>query len=203
MAKTTTFYEFKAKLKDLDLLNAKLKEAQVNLKGLQKNTSEYAALSSQIGGITKQIDNNKKSIAGLRQGGEQLNRTGNKMISIFKSASIAIAAAFAFRAIIGGIRGVITTFSDFESQMAAVQAISGATDQEFKALSESAQKLGASTVFTAKQVGELQEAYARLGFTAEEIISAQDGTIALAAATGESLSSSAETAGSVFRSIFS
>ena len=62
MAKTTTFYEFKAKLKDLDLLNAKLKEAQVNLKGLQKNTSEYAALSSQIGGITKQIDNNKKSI---------------------------------------------------------------------------------------------------------------------------------------------
>jgi len=199
MAKTTTFYEFKAKLKDLDLLNAKLKEAQVNLKGLQKNTSEYAALSSQIGGITKQIDNNKKSIAGLRQGGEQLNRTGNKMISIFKSASIAIAAAFAFRAIIGGIRGVITTFSDFESQMAAVQAISGATDQEFKALSESAQKLGASTVFTAKQVGELQEAYARLGFTAEEIISAQDGTIALAAATGESLSSSAETAGSVLR----
>ena len=83
--------------------------------------------------------------------------------------------------------------------MAAVQAISGATDQEFKALSESAQKLGASTVFTAKQVGELQEAYARLGFTAEEIISAQDGTIALAAATGESLSSSAETAGSVLR----
>ena len=57
--------------------------------------------------------------------------------------------------------------------MAAVQAISGATDQEFKALSESAQKLGASTVFTAKQVGELQEAYARLGFTAEEIIGYQ------------------------------
>jgi len=199
MAKTTTFYEFKAQLKDLDLLNAKLKEAKVNLAGLKKNTAEYAALSSQIGGITKQINNNKKAITGLQQGGEALNRTGSRMVGIFKSASIAIAAAFAFRAIIGGIRGVITTFSDFESQMAAVQAISGATDQEFKALSDSAQELGASTVFTAKQVGELQEAYARLGFTAEEIISAQSGTIALAAATGESLGSSAETAGSVLR----
>ena len=199
MAKTTTFYEFKAQLKDLDLLNAKLKEAQVNLKGLKRNTEQYAELSAQIGGITKKIDDNKNAIDNLREGGERLNKTGNRMVGIFKSASIAIVSAFAFRAIIGGLRGVIKTFSDFESQMAAVQAISGATDQEFKKLKESAEALGASTVFTASQVGELQEAYARLGFTAEEIISAQSGTIALAAATGESLGSSAETAGSVLR----
>jgi len=199
MAKTTTFYEFKAKLTDLDLLNAKLKEAQVNLKGLKTNTEKYAELSAKIGGITKKIDENKNAINNLREGGERLNKTGNRMVGIFKSASIAIVSAFAFRAIIGGFRGVIKTFSDFESQMAAVQAISGATEEEFKKLKDSAQALGASTVFTASQVAELQEAYARLGFTAEEIISAQSGTIALAAATGESLGSSAETAGSVLR----
>lgn len=86
MAKTTTFYEFKAQLKDLDLLNAKLKEAQVNLKGLKRNTEQYAELSAKIGGITKKIDENKNAIDNLREGGERLNKTGNRMVGITVSS---------------------------------------------------------------------------------------------------------------------
>ena len=194
-----TFYTFRANLKELDSLNLKLKEAKTHLASLSTATKAYAAQSKVVSNMTNQMNQNTAAANKLGGATNQLNARGSKMVSIFRSASVAIVAAFAFRAIIAGMKGVITTFADFEAQMAAVKAISGATNVEFNKLNESAKELGKSTIFTATQVAELQEAYARLGFTAEEILKAQDGTLALAAATGESLSSSAETAGAVLR----
>ena len=194
-----TFYTFRANLKDLDALNRKLKEAKINLAALGKSTMAYGKQSRAISVMTGKMNQNAAAARRMSTATSRLNKRGNKMIGIFKSASIAIASAFAFRAIIGGLRGVITTFAGFESQMAAVLAISGATKKEFKALRDSALELGKTTVFTATQVGQLQEAYARLGFTAKEIIAAQAGTLALAAGTGESLASSAAIAGSTLR----
>jgi len=196
---TSTFYEFKANLKQLDSLNLKLKEAKMNLSALSKSTMAYGKQSRAIQVMTAKMNQNAAAARKMSTAANRLNKRGNKMIGIFKSASIAIASAFAFRAIIGGLRGIITSFAGFESQMAAVLAISGATTKEFKALRDSALELGKTTVFTATQVGKLQEAYARLGFTAKEIIAAQAGTLALAAGTGESLSSSAQIAGSTLR----
>lgn len=194
-----TFYTFKADLKELDKLNLKLKEAKTHLASLGKATKAYTTQSKAISNMTAKMNQNTVAARKLGTATKTLNSKGSKMVSIFRSASVAIVAAFAFRAIIAGLKGVITTFADFEAQMAAVKAISGATDVEFGKLNNSAKELGKSTIFTATQVGELQEAYARLGFTADEILKAQDGTLALAAATGESLSSSAETAGAVLR----
>jgi len=197
--KSETFYTFSADLKQLDALNRKLKEAKMNLSALGKTTQAYGKQSRAIQVMTGKMNQNAAAARKMSTATSRLNKRGNKMIGIFKSASIAIASAFAFRAIIGGLRGVITTFAGFESQMAAVLAISGATQKEFKALRDSALELGKTTVFTATQVGQLQEAYARLGFTAKEIIAAQAGTLALAAGTGESLASSAAIAGSTLR----
>ena len=72
---------------------------------------------------------------------------------------------FSVRAIAGGVRGMISVFREFVPTMAGVRAISGATDEEFKALEESALELGRSTIFSASQVAKLQEEFARLGFT--------------------------------------
>ena len=195
----TTIYSFQADLTQLLRLNRELENANATLLRLKANTAGYAATSKKLGTMTTAMDKTGKSMSKANNSAKALNTTGNRMVGIFKSASIAIASAFAFRAIIGSIRGVITSFSDFESQMSAVKAISGATDAEFIKLRSSAEKLGATTVFTATQVAQLQEEYARLGFSADEIVQAQAGTISLAAATGESLKSSAETAGSVIR----
>lgn len=198
-ANSETFYTFKANLTDLTTLNLKLKEATANLARLKAGTAAFNAQSKSIGVMSGQMNtataSSKKLVGGMRT----MNATGNKMIGIFKSASIAIVSAFAFRAIIGSLRGVIKTFSDFESQMAAVKAISGATGKEFDKLRESALELGRTTVFTATQVAKLQEEYARLGFTSEEILAAQSGTLALAAGTGEALAKAAESAGSTLR----
>ena len=78
---------------------------------------------------------------------------------------------------------VATTFSEFEFVMAKVNAVSGATAEEFKALTATAEELGRTTFFTAEQVGQLQLAYSKLGFTAREMQDAVKPTLDLATAT--------------------
>jgi hypothetical protein len=93
----------------------------------------------------------------------------------------------------------MSVMSGFESTMSEVKAITGATGDEFKRLENDALKLGASTRFTAREVGQLQIAYGRLGFTTKEILQATKATLSLATATGEDLAKSADVAGSTVR----
>ena len=123
---STTYYKFVADLKQLDSLNTKLKEAKVNLSALGKSTMAFSKQSRAIGVMTNKMNQNAAAARRMATATSRVSKRGNRMIAIFKSASIAIASAFAFRAIIGGLRGVITTFAGFESQMSAVLAISGA-----------------------------------------------------------------------------
>lgn len=97
-----------------------------------------------------------------------------------------------------GVASVLT-FANFEQGMAKVKAVSGATELQFKALTESAKELGASTRFTAVQVSELQLAYSKLGFNPGEINKVTAATLDLALATGEDLASSATVAASTLR----
>ena len=196
---SATIYQFKADLKGLIDLEKKLKTARLELKKLAKDTDAYKAKTAQIGTLGKQFGSLNKSMGSATKAAGKMNSAGSRMISTFKSAGIAIASAFAVRAIVGAIRGTIKVFSDFEAKMDAVKAISGATGKEFERLRGSAVKLGQTTVFTASQVAELQEEFARLGFTADEIRRVQNATLDLAAATGESLAGAAQTAGSVLR----
>ena len=195
----STLYQFKADLQGLVDLEKRLKSAKAELDKLSKGTDAYKAKAAQVGTLGKQFQGLKNSMGQATVATNKMATAGSKLANTFKSAAVAIASAFAVRAIVGGVRGAIKAFADFESQMAAVQAISGATSKEFQALEESAKTLGASTVFTARQVAELQEEFARLGFTSQEIRRAQKATLDLAAATGESLSGAAQTAGTVLR----
>jgi ethanolamine utilization microcompartment shell protein EutS len=88
---------------------------------------------------------------------------------------------------------------EFEKTMSEVRAITGASGREFEALEQDALRLGAATKFSATEVGQLQVAYGRLGFTTKEILAATEATLDLAAATGEDLAKSADVAGSTVR----
>lgn len=107
--------------------------------------------------------------------------------------------AFGTYEIMQGVQRAIGVMSEFEHTMSEVKAITGATGDEFQSLQADALRLGASTAFTSKQVGELQVAYGRLGFTTKEILDATEATLDLAAATGEDLAKSADVAGSTVR----
>lgn len=100
-----------------------------------------------------------------------------------------------------GIIGVtsVKTAADFEQAMAKVKAVSGATGGAFKALEKQAKDLGSSTVFTAQQVAGLQENYAKLGFSSEEIGKVTEATLMLAQASGSDLAQAAEVAGGTLR----
>jgi archaellum component FlaC len=97
----------------------------------------------------------------------------------------------------GGL--AVKTFAEFEQSMAKVNAVSGATATQFKALNQLAKDLGASTRFTATEVADLMLNYSKLGFSASEIEAMTGATLNLALATGEDLAKSAEVAGSTLR----
>lgn len=125
---------------------------------------------------------------------KQLDKTGKKLQSVgatlTKGLTLPIAAFGAL---------AISTFANFEQEMAKVKAISGATDAQFKALTDSAKKLGETTNFTASEVAGLQLSFSKLGFNPDEILKVTAATLDLALATGEDLANSATVAASTLR----
>ena len=85
----------------------------------------------------------------------------------------------------GGIAGAgaaVAIFGSFEQRMARVQAITGATVNEFAALEGVAEELGRTTQFSASQAAEAMGNLAVSGLTTKEIMGAMPDVLNLAAA---------------------
>ena len=124
--------------------------------------------------------------AKLKNFGSSLTTVGKGMVT----AATLAAAPFAFAA---------KTFADFDDQMRMVKAVTGATEAEFKRLTEVAEKLGRETSFTAKQVADGMTAMGRMGFNSKEIENAIPAVLNLSRATGTELGEAAETAANNMR----
>jgi len=123
-----------------------------------------------------------------------MDKMGRKMQQTGKNLSMKLTAPLVA---LGAVS--FNVFKGFEAEMSKVKAVSGATAEEFKALSDNAKDLGASTMFTAREVAQLQTEFAKLGFTATEITKVTESTLALAQASGSDLARAAEVAGSTLR----
>jgi TP901 family phage tail tape measure protein len=170
--------KFTSKEQEKQYISSKkaIKEKSVQLRALNKNLS----------------DSNKET--------KKVTKSSNGMAKQFVKGAAAIGIIVtAFRMVSKVVSSLVSTFSDFEFVMAKVNAVSGATENEFKSLNKSAEDLGRSTFFTATQVGELQLAYSKLGFTAQEILDATQATLDLATATGTDLARAAQVAGASIR----
>ena len=169
------------------------KKSEAQAKGYVKN--EKAIRKQSIA-----LRETKKELNGVANATKKGTKGSNSLSRSFVKAAAAIAVVVAaFRILSNAISGIVSTFTEFEFVMAKVQAVSGATDEEFAKLTQSAEDLGRSTFFTASQVGELQLAYSKLGFTADEILNAQSATLDLATATGTDLARAAQVAGASIR----
>jgi len=151
-------------------------------------TKTSAALRVIFGADTTQLD---KALGGVSR---RLQQTGKKLKGIGRGMSLGITAPLTA---IGVSSFRVAT--EFEASMARVAAVAKASSSEFKQLRDSALELGRTTTFTASQVANLQEAYARLGFSTKQILDAQEATLYLAQATGSDLASAAEVAGATVR----
>lgn len=126
-----------------------------------------------------------------------LKSLGNITAKGLKAATATIAGTAT--ALSGVSAAAIKVGSDFEAQMSRVEAISGATGEEFEQLRKQAIDLGADTAFSASQAAEGMENLAAAGFTTNEIMEAMPGMLDLAAASGEDLANSADIAASTLR----
>lgn len=150
---------------------------------------------SRLGNLIVNVGANTKEFnKELGKVNRDIGRLTGNIQKMGKELSMAVTGPIALIAGTG-----IKTFMSFEAQMAKVQAVSGATNEEFKALSDNAKQLGSSTRFTASEVAQLQTEFAKLGFSAEEITKVTEATLALAQATDSDLATSAAVAGSTLR----
>ena len=189
------------KLVGLEKNLKKLKDERTKLNKAVKDgvisTDQYAKSIAKVNlglkGTQRQLLVTRQEMLGIdgftTRLGKSFGRLGNQISGAF-------VGLFAVQKFFEVIKGGIQTIEEFEQQMATTRAISGATKQEFEALTESAKELGRVSQFTATQVGKLQEEYAKLGFTTAEILAASEATLLLATATGSDLAQSAEVAAS-------
>ncbi|WP_302554386.1 phage tail tape measure protein [uncultured Bilophila sp.] len=101
-------------------------------------------------------------------------------------------AALAAGLLVGAFGSCVGVAAGFEDQMAKVGAVSRASSEEMAALEATARELGATTQFTAVQVGQAEQYLAMAGFSAKENIAALPGVLNLAAATATDLGRAAD-----------
>ena len=122
----------------------------------------------------------------LRNFGASIASAGAKMLGVATVAAAPLAMA-------------AKTFAGFDDEMRMVRAVTGATEAEFGRLTETAERLGRETSFTAREVAQGMTAMGRMGFKADEIDAATPAVLNLARATGTDLGEAAEIAANNMR----
>jgi TP901 family phage tail tape measure protein len=133
-------------------------------------------------GVTKAT----KSIEGLDSTNKKLNKGFKQVATAGGAATVTLAAGLAL---------VTKTAIDFEKQISAIGAVSGASSQDLEALRKKALQLGADTAFSASEAANAMEELAKAGVSVPDILNgAADAAVNLAAAGGIDLPEAAEIA---------
>ena len=82
--------------------------------------------------------------------------------------------------------------SDFEASMSKVAAISGATGDDLKALTDKAKEMGATTKFSASESADALQYMAMAGWKTEDMLNGLEGIMNLGAASGEDLATTSD-----------
>ena len=115
----------------------------------------------------------------VRTHGVQQARAG---LSSLRNLAAGLGVTFGALALGRQFVSTVNLLKEFEFNMARVKAISGATEEEFRALSKTARTLGATTIFSAKQAASGMALLAQAGFSANEVIDATASSLQLAQA---------------------
>jgi len=182
-------------VKKLTLRRTQLNKAQKNgTISLDRYGREIAKVNTGLKAHRRELLVTRQEMLGIDGFTTRLGKSFRKMGT---SIVAGFAGLFAIQQLTRLIKEAFNTIKDFEQQMAKVQAITGATDDEIKELSNSAKTLGSTTRKTATEVGKLQEELAKLGFTTDEILDATGAIINLSEATGSDLAQSSSVAAGV------
>ena len=167
---------------------------------IQLNNAEadVAKTSNEINGLAQKMDEGANASDDL---GEALDDVGNNAegatggISTFQVALgnlVADVISSAISKMQDLIANTIDVGATFEASMANVQAISGATDEELKMLSDTAKEFGSTTKFSASESADALSYMALAGWDAQTSCEALGGVLNLASASGMDLASASD-----------
>lgn len=143
---------------------------------LELDTSKFTAgLSTAAQDLRNFMDGSNSTSDRLASLGSAFTTVGSNMTKNFTLPLVGVGTA------------AVKITSDFESSMAEVQAISGATGDDFKALSDKAREMGATTKFSASDSAEALKYMAMAGWGTNDMLNSISGVMNLAAASGENL----------------
>lgn len=108
-----------------------------------------------------------------------------------------IASAFAVGSILDFTKSIASVGSAFQDQMARVKAVSGATKKEFEEMRKEAEKLGATTKYSATQAAEALENLVRNGLSAKDATKSLAKVLELAGSQAIDLAQAADIATAV------
>ncbi len=128
------------------------------------DTSGLVSAYDEAAKLSKGFDGKIKSI------GSSLSKTGKDLTLKF-TAPLALAAGFAF-----------STAIAFDDSMRKVQAVTGATGDQFDAMTQKAQDLGSTTAFSAWQAATAMQYLGMAGLDTNEILQATPQMLSLASA---------------------
>jgi hypothetical protein len=171
------------------ILKAETGKADANLNKVNKSlkTTEKQAKKSS-GAMSSAFDALPASIQGAIG---QVKNLGTSFKALAVGGGVAAIAGLGSLFVMATKKG-----AEFAKQMSTLEAVSGASSAEMDKMANSAKELGASTQFTAKQVGELQTEFAKMGFSTDQILASTEATLGLAASMEVGLAEAATLAGS-------
>ncbi|MGE7607641.1 phage tail tape measure protein [Peribacillus frigoritolerans] len=177
-----------------ELAKAHGAESEAALKAgsnLNRATAYYNTLGRNLNETSKKVDtlNSKwhKASQGMSTFSNNMSSTGNKMDEFGRTMALSVTAPIAGLATVA-----VRTGMTFDKEMSKVQAISGATSDELKALRDQAIQLGASTSKSSTEVAAGMKELSAAGFTAKEVMGAIPGVISASEASGADMAQTAE-----------
>lgn len=144
---------------------------------LAKLELDITNFSSNLSKVQSDIESTGKKLDGL-------SNLGSGITSVGKSLTTSLTVP-----IVGVGTAAVALATDFEYSMSQVQAISGATGEDFEDLRDEAIKLGGSTKYSAGEVADAMTEMAKAGWSTEQILDGMAGVLDAAAASGEGLAS--------------
>ena len=164
-----TTAKIEAQEQRLQTLGSELSAAGVNT----------ANLSAENERLAKTYDKELAKVsAALEQNNAAISKTKTQLAGTLGTLAALGGAIYA---------GPVKKAAEFEAQMSTVKAISSASAEDMKRLSEEAKHMGATTQFTAVEAGKALEYMAMAGWKTDQMLGGLPGIMNLAAASGEDL----------------
>lgn len=178
----------------LDALKLAQEQAKAKMESGDLGKDKYDALQREIIATEQELERLAKEAANadtaltkLGDAGKKLENMGNTMTSVGTSLTKNVTAP-----VVALGTAAVKTTADFDAQMSKVQAISGATGEQFDDLRDKAREMGAKTKFSAMEAGEAFEYMAMAGWKTDDMLEGIEGIMSLAAASGEDLATTSD-----------